>query len=301
MTIVIGCDGIRSRVRQLLLGEDNPASYPGYTHKYCFRALIGACEARKSLEKVGCNGKFVTSTRFMYNGADQHVITYPVAMGTLLNLLAVVSDDKEWNPEDGKHTAKTTKKEVENCFRSWNRTVGTLVDMLPEELDKWAIFDMLDHPAPKYNDGCVCIAGDAAHAAGPHLGAGAGFGIEDALVLATALECVDKKVKLAYVSKPERVEMSSKALTAYNQVRYERTQWLVMATRQACSLFQTVNNESMDRTEFNEEFGRRISDLFRTIWDYDITRMVEKTVAEFGGTRTGDTEEVEELWLMGSL
>src|SRR6201999_827615 len=37
---VIGCDGIKSRVRELLLGEGNPASYPHYSHKVAFRGLI---------------------------------------------------------------------------------------------------------------------------------------------------------------------------------------------------------------------------------------------------------------------
>jgi len=100
---------------------------------------------------------------------------------------------------------------------------------------------MLDHPAPKYNDGCVAIAGDAAHAAGPHLGAGAGFGIEDALVLATAIAHVDKKVHTGRVADAEKVDMCSKALSAYNGVRYDRTQWLVGATREACSYFQAHN------------------------------------------------------------
>lgn len=37
---VIGCDGIKSRVRQLLLGPDNAASYPHYAHKNAYRGLI---------------------------------------------------------------------------------------------------------------------------------------------------------------------------------------------------------------------------------------------------------------------
>lgn len=37
---VIGCDGIKSRVRQILFGADHPSAYPSYTHKYAYRGLV---------------------------------------------------------------------------------------------------------------------------------------------------------------------------------------------------------------------------------------------------------------------
>jgi salicylate hydroxylase len=153
--------------------------------------------------------------------------------------------------------------------------VRAVIDLLPDELDRWAIFDMMDHPAAKYNAGCVCIAGDAAHAAGPHLGAGAGFGIEDALVLATALEHVDKKLARGKVTPAGKVELCSAALSAYNAVRYQRTQWLVRATRDACRLFQI---ERVYSREASEWFGKEVSKLFSRVWDYDIDEMVKETV-----------------------
>lgn len=36
---VIGCDGIKSRVRQLIVGPDHPSAHPSYTHKYAYRGL----------------------------------------------------------------------------------------------------------------------------------------------------------------------------------------------------------------------------------------------------------------------
>ncbi len=47
---VIGCDGIKSRVRQLILGDDNPASYPHYSHKYAYRGLLSM---EKAIAAVG--------------------------------------------------------------------------------------------------------------------------------------------------------------------------------------------------------------------------------------------------------
>lgn len=36
---VVGCDGIKSRVRQVVVGADHPSAYPAYTHKYAYRGL----------------------------------------------------------------------------------------------------------------------------------------------------------------------------------------------------------------------------------------------------------------------
>lgn len=37
---VIGCDGIKSTVRQIILGRDHPAARPSYTHKFAYRGLV---------------------------------------------------------------------------------------------------------------------------------------------------------------------------------------------------------------------------------------------------------------------
>ncbi|KAI1272481.1 hypothetical protein F5Y07DRAFT_300488 [Xylaria sp. FL0933] len=268
--IVIGCDGIRSRVRQLILGEANPASYPRYTNKFCFRALIPMDKARKVLDETR------TERRFMYNGPGAHAITYGVANGTLLNALFVVTDPNPWPLE--RHTAPGTKQEVIDAYADWHPVVRGLVDLLPEKLDKWAIFDMYDHPAPYYNVGAVALAGDAAHASGPHLGSGAGFGIEDGLVLATVLKAADEAVR-ANNSGKSKVQISRDALTAYNTMRFDRDQWLPGATRQAVDLFQWMNKE-VDRND-HDRYLSEVSVLYHTIWDNDIEAMVKAAVAEF--------------------
>lgn len=48
--VVVGCDGIKSRVRQLIVGADHPSAYPTYTHKYAYRGLV---PMDKAVEVVG--------------------------------------------------------------------------------------------------------------------------------------------------------------------------------------------------------------------------------------------------------
>ncbi|KAI1862577.1 uncharacterized protein JN550_010102 [Neoarthrinium moseri] len=264
--VVIGCDGIRSRVRQLILGEDNPASHPSYTKQFCFRGLVPMDKARKTLSE------YRASTRFMYNGPGAHAITYPVSP-ELLNVLLVISDSNPWSTTDGRHTARGRKKEALEAFKNWHSSVRAIIDLMPDDMDKWAIFDMLEHPAPFYSKGAVCIAGDAAHATGPHLGAGAGFGIEDALVLSELMEAVDRAARMKG-GKP-RAQICRDALSVYNDVRYERTQWLVGRTREACDLFQWRDK---DVGKDFEKFGKEITWRFHQIWEYDLDKMVEDAI-----------------------
>ncbi|KAI2470717.1 FAD/NAD(P)-binding domain-containing protein [Annulohypoxylon bovei var. microspora] len=275
--VVIGCDGIHSRVRQLILGEANPASYASYSNKYCFRALVPMENARAALgaeRTTGGNNKSLN--RFMYNGPNAHYITYPVAKGQFMNVLLVISDPNPWKTEDGKHITSGSKGEALRAYEGWHPRVRAIAEMLPDELQKWAIFDMFENPAPYYNRDSVAIAGDAAHAAGPHLGSGAGFGIEDALVLATLLEAVNTKLDVQ--DQDAKIELCHTALAAYNNVRYDRTQWLVGATREACALFHWQDeNVGSDFGKFLPEITKR----FHKIWNNDINEMAKEALGEF--------------------
>lgn len=46
---IIGCDGIKSRTRAILVGEEHPAAKPVYTHKYAYRGLIPMKQAIQTL------------------------------------------------------------------------------------------------------------------------------------------------------------------------------------------------------------------------------------------------------------
>jgi salicylate hydroxylase len=215
----------------------------------------------------------------MYNGPNAHLMTYPVANYQFLNVLAVITDPNPWQTEDGRHTAKGTKAEAAEPFKDWHPTVRALVALFPEELDKWAIFDMLENPAASYSKGRIVLAGDAAHAAGPHLGSGAGFGIEDSLVLATLLQALDKAVQTQNPSKEDRAALCRDALLTYNDVRYDRTQWLIKATREAAALFQW---QDLEVGSDKDKFAAEITWRFLKIWQQDIDEMLRDALEKYG-------------------
>lgn len=289
-SVVIGCDGIRSRVRQLLFppSPTSPPTGAGYTSGYCFRALAPMPAAIAAL------GPVKPLTRFMYNGSGAHVITYPVGNNTLLNILAVLTDPTTSSPSSpatnphpawlpaGQHTAPGTRAEAETAFADWHPTVRRIIALMPERMDRWAIFDMAANPAPRYTgpEGSrVCVAGDAAHATGPHLGAGGGMGIEDALVLSELLKAVDGRAKKSDRRKEGDVaRLVAAALEVYNEVRYGRTQEVVRSTRAACDLFQWRDPKIATDPA---RFGREITALFHAVWEYDLDGMVREASEKF--------------------
>ncbi|KAB8219588.1 hypothetical protein BDV33DRAFT_204298 [Aspergillus novoparasiticus] len=113
--------------------------------------------------------------------------------------------------------------------------VRNLVELFPEELDQWALFDLLEYPIPKDNKGRVCLIGDAAHASSPHHGAGASFGIEDALCMSTLMSELIMDLREHHTSKTTALRT---AFETYDKIRRTRTQWLVNSSRRVCDLFQ---------------------------------------------------------------
>ncbi|EED22648.1 monoxygenase, putative [Talaromyces stipitatus ATCC 10500] len=272
--LVIGCDGIRSRVRQLILGENNPASYPAYTHKKAYRGLIPMEKALPAL------GESKVNTRLMHLGPDAHTLTFPVAGGKLMNVVAFVTDPGEW-PYTEKLSAPAEKKSAIEGFSKFGGAVRTIMNLLPEDLDEWAIFDTYDHPASTYYHGRICIAGDAAHASSPHHGAGAGAGIEDVTVLATVIEVA--QTTLLESPDKSRSGVLNAALATYNAVRLERSQWLVESSRILGEIYEwQYKPTGRDKKKCEEEVYWRS----HKIWDYDIGQMLQETT-EYYKQRVG--------------
>jgi len=180
-------------------------------------------------------GKDLASNRTMHLGQDGHVLTFPVAHGKVLNVVAFKYDPEEWT--DARLVVPTTREEAKRDFKDWGAKVRTIIDLLKDNLDKWAIFDLGDHPVKTFVKGRVAIIGDASHATGPHHGAGAGICIEDSAILAELLEVawINLKNESAKVSKNETLEH---VLAVFDVARRDRTQWLVQSSRASVELYE---------------------------------------------------------------
>ncbi|TVY85268.1 FAD-dependent monooxygenase tropB [Lachnellula suecica] len=267
---VFGCDGIKSTTRKLLLGKDNPASYPQYTHKVAYRALI---PKEKALEALG---EYKTNRQHMHIGPNAHLIHYPVNL-KMIGATVIVSDPNDW-PLDKPTTARASRKDVEAALEGWCLPVHNLVRLFPEELDQWALFDLFEYPVPAYNYGRVCLVGDAAHASSPHHGAGASSGIEDALCLSTLLDEVSTRMKESPESKGKALKT---AFETYNEIRRTRSQWLVNSSRRVCDLFHQPEWADPAKRVKAEGAFEEIKDRSFKIWHHDSAIMVQDTIRDY--------------------
>ncbi|KAF3480537.1 salicylate 1-monooxygenase [Arthroderma uncinatum] len=269
---LLGCDGIHSRTRQLLLGEDDPASHASFTHQLGYRAVLPISEAMKVLGDAKGGSDFC-----IHIGPNAYVPSYPMLDGTetVLNMTTVIYTPEPW-AHGQKMVAPATHEEVAKIFENWSPPIRDIIAKFPEKLMKWGIFDMADHPAPTYASGRVAIVGDAAHASTPFLGAGGAMGIEDALAMASVMQAVSE-TSTNTTSIPA-------ALQAFSAVRLERSQWLVQSSREMGVIFQWRDpSAGNDGSRFKEEAELRTS----KVWDFDADGMINQIRLEFNQRRGG--------------
>ncbi|KAB8201414.1 hypothetical protein BDV34DRAFT_237643 [Aspergillus parasiticus] len=263
---LLGADGIHSRTRQLLLGDDSPAAHASFTHQVGYRTVLPISESIEAMGEAKGGSDFCIHT-----GPNAYVPSYPMLDGTekVLNLTTVIYTPEPWSHGE-KMVAPATHDEVSKVFQDWSPPIRDLIAKFPEKLMKWGIFDMADHPAPTYASGRVAILGDAAHASTPFLGAGGAMGIEDALAMASAMQVVrDASTSAATIPA---------ALQAFSAVRLERSQWLVQSSREMGAIFQCRDpSAGSDGNRWRVEAEQRTN----KIWEFDVDGMVEQIRSEF--------------------
>lgn len=258
---VVGADGIKSHVRQSILGTENPESHAGYSYKYAYRGLIPMKKAIAELgEDMAANSK-------MHLGPDGHILTFPVAKGETMNVVAFTTTKEGW-PDLHKSTRAATKQDALNDFAGWGKNVTHILNLLDEDVDIWAIFDMLDHPASTYAKGKMVLIGDAAHATSPHHGSGAGFAIEDSAVLAEMFATPAAKT-------PRGLRA---VFRAFDLCRRPRTQWLVASSRRTGELYEwQAEGVGADI----EMIAAEVHERFEKIWQGDIKQMTAEAMDKY--------------------
>lgn len=259
---IVGCDGIKSRVRALLVGEDSPVAQPQYTHKYAYRGLIPMKQAVEAL------GEERAKNACIYMGPDGHVLTFAVNGGETLNLVAFRTNADEW-PSTEKTTLQAKKETVLREFSGWGGNVRKLLEFTKADLDCWGLFDLGDHPVDSYCKGRICISGDAAHATTPHHGSGAGFAIEDSAVLADLIS--DERVK-------SHRDLEA-VFAAFDATRRERSQWLVQSSRITGDAYEW-RDRGAGRDP--EKIKAVLEPRFKKIWGIDVGRMCADAKEELG-------------------
>jgi salicylate hydroxylase len=188
--VVIGADGVHSRLRSHLFG----AAKPHFTGLMAWRGIVAMDRLPAELRRpVGTN----------WHGPGGHVVTYPLRRGSLLNFVGVVERD-DWRSDSWSEPGSLTECAAD--FAGWHRLVHAIIANL-DAVYKWALIGRA--PMPAWSKGRATLLGDACHPTLPFLAQGAIMAMEDGVVLARCLE-----------ASPGEVE---RALSRYEVLRLERT------------------------------------------------------------------------------
>jgi 2-polyprenyl-6-methoxyphenol hydroxylase-like FAD-dependent oxidoreductase len=189
--LVIGADGLYSKVREVLLG---PNVKPRFTGQVCWRYNLPRIDG---LEEI-----------WMFFGPDGSAGFVPLGED-LMYILTIETPIPDWRDAIERDGAAAVYRQRLAPFS------GPVADVREQIVDDDAIvvrpIENIIVPAP-WHRGRIVLVGDAAHGATPHCGQGAAQAIEDGIVLAEELA---KDVPV------------TEALEAFSARRYKRCRAIV--------------------------------------------------------------------------
>lgn len=168
--IVVGADGINSRIREALLGFERP-NYSGWVGH---RAIISGEKLRKYDFKFEPCVKWWSEDRHMmvyYTTAEQDEYYYVTGV-----------PHEAWD-FDGAFVP-SSREEMEAAFTGYHPIVQALIEAT-DEVTKWPLLNR--NPLPLWSQGRMVLLGDACHPMKPHMAQGAAMAIEDAAMLTRCL------------------------------------------------------------------------------------------------------------------
>ena len=187
--MLIGCDGVRSLVRDQLVGSQALR----FSGQVAFRCLVPMELARPHLH---------SSSGAVYIGSGGTFNRYPLRDGSVMNCVGLARADV-WQQEGWNTPA--TNDEFLAQFADWHPEVRALIGVAPARgIIKWGLF--VRDPLPRWGQGRVTLLGDAAHPMLPFLGLGAAMAIEDGAILNLAIsnsaDCVSALQRYAATRLP---------------------------------------------------------------------------------------------------
>jgi salicylate hydroxylase len=175
--VLIGADGIRSTVRDLMGAPENLC----FSGEMAYRALIPGALIAADPATRWLVDRFQST---IWYGPDRHLVHYMICGGEYLNVVAIVPSTAEvarmW-------TVPSTAQEMVNAFPGWDDRVEAMLSKA-KEVSCWALYYRRRDPV--WLDGRVVLLGDACHAMLPYQAQGASQAMEDAAVLAEELGAV---------------------------------------------------------------------------------------------------------------
>ena len=211
---IVGCDGVKSAVRQQYLGD--PVRVSGHV---VYRAVVDAGDFPENLKwNAPC----------VWVGPNCHLVHYPLRGGEQYNVVVTFHSrhQETWGVSDG------DRGEVLSYFEGIADKPRQLLS-LPKSWRRWATADR--EPVLQWTYGRATLLGDAAHPMLQYLAQGACMALEDAVTLGEAMRVAGGSFE--------------KAFALYERSRVARTARVVLMTREMGRIYHAQGVERLVRND----------------------------------------------------
>lgn len=201
--VVIGADGVNSKVREAIIGIRKPRFTGAIAHRGIFPAkLLNGLEVRNCTK---------------WWGPKSHILIYYIEKSRE-EIYFVTSAKEEWTSSASWEYC--TNADVLNAFEGFHPEVREVIAAAPE-VTKWPIFEV--EPMDTWNSGRLVLLGDACHATTPYMASGAAMAIEDATVLARCLEATNDPIRAIAAYEATRMPRVSRVQEVSRENSFLRT------------------------------------------------------------------------------
>ncbi|MCZ2837320.1 FAD-dependent oxidoreductase [Modestobacter sp. VKM Ac-2985] len=176
--VVVGADGIRSKVRDLVGAPDTLV----FSGEMAYRVLIPGKRIADDPATRFLLDRFHST---IWYGPDRHLVHYFIRGGQYLNVVAIVPCSPEIEQT---WSGPVPVSELVAAYPGWDDRVTAMLSKAEDNVSAWAM--SYRRRDPRWVYGRVALLGDACHAMLPYQAQGASQAMEDAAVLAEELGAV---------------------------------------------------------------------------------------------------------------
>lgn len=169
--IVIGADGVNSKVREILLGPEQPT----YSGDVAYRGLF-------PIELLG--GYRPDDHCKWWHDDRRFVLIYYITAGRDEAYFVGGAPEPVWGGDDFS-PMRASAEHLLKVFHDFHPNVLRVLRATPEG-SRWAILER--DPLPLWSRGRIVILGDACHPMTPYMGQGGSMALEDAAMLVRCLQ-----------------------------------------------------------------------------------------------------------------